>query len=117
LPTGEAVITAAGELPAHYVIHTVGPIYGRHKGREAKLLAACYKNSLRLAAKHSLGSIAFPAISTGIYGYPRESAAAVASRAIKEFLVSNDTIKEVRLVFFQPGDARTFLEKQEFEER
>src|ERR1700730_8851236 len=68
LPTGEAVITAAGKLPARYVIHTVGPIYGRHGGHEAELLAACYKNSLMLAVKNSLDSIAFPAISTGVYG-------------------------------------------------
>jgi len=116
LPTGEAVMTTAGELPAHYVIHTVGPIYGRHGGREAELLSACYQNSLALAAKHSLRSIAFPAISTGIYDYPRAEAAAVCSRAIKEFLASNETIKEVRLVFFQASDAEVFLNNQEFEE-
>jgi O-acetyl-ADP-ribose deacetylase (regulator of RNase III) len=115
LPTGEAVLTTAGELTARYVIHTVGPIYGRHGGLEAELLAACYKNSLLLAAKHSLCSIAFPAISTGVYGYPRTEAAAVASRTIKEFLASNDTVKEIRLVFFQAGDAEAFLNYQEFE--
>ncbi len=109
-------MTTAGELPAHYVIHTVGPIYGRHGGREAELLSACYKNSLTLAAKHSLGSIAFPAISTGIYDYPRAEAAAVSSRAIKEFLASDDSVKEVRLVFFQASDAEVFLNNQEFEE-
>ena len=116
LPTGEAVMTTAGKLLTHYVIHTVGPVYGRHQGREAELLAACYRNSLTLAAKHSLGSIAFPAISTGIYGYPRIEAAAVSSRAIKGFLASNDTVKEVRLVFFQASDAEVFLDNQEFEE-
>jgi O-acetyl-ADP-ribose deacetylase (regulator of RNase III) len=115
LPTGEAVMTTAGELTARYVIHTVGPIYGRHGGHEAELLAACYKNSLMLAAKHSLCSIAFPAISTGVYGYPRTEAAAVSSRAIKEFLASNDTVKEIRLVFFQASDAEAFLNNQEFE--
>ena len=115
LPTGAAVITAAGELLAQYVIHTVGPIYGRHKGREAELLTACYKNSLLLATKHSLSSIAFPAISTGVYDYPRAEAAKVSSQTIKEFLAGDDTVKEVRLVFFQSGDARVFIENQKFE--
>ena len=115
LPTGEAVLTTAGELPARYVIHTVGPIYGRHGGREAELLSACYENSLMLAAKNSLDSIAFPAISTGVYGYPRTEAAAIASRAIKEFFASNDTVKEIRLVFFKASDAEAFLNNQEFE--
>ena len=115
LPTGEAVITAAGDLPAEYVIHTVGPIYGKHRGREAELLAACYENSLLLAAKYSLASIAFPAISTGIYDYPRAEAAAVSSQAIKEFLAGNDVMKEVRLVFFQADDAEVFDENQKFE--
>ena len=114
LPTGEAVITGGGMLPARFVIHTVGPRYGKHSGREAELLAACYRNSLKLAAEHSLSTIAFPAISTGVYGYPREEAAAVASQAIEDFLVHDDLLKEVRMVFFQPGDARLFIRKQEF---
>ena len=113
LPTGEAVITAAGDLPAQYVIHTVGPIYGRHDGHEAELLAACYRRSMDLAVKHSLSSIAFPAISTGVYGYPRDEAAAVASQAIQEFLTADDSITEVRLVFFQPRDAKVFFANQE----
>src|SRR6267378_7678474 len=108
LPTGEAVITTAGELPAQYVIHTVGPIYGTHRGHESELLGACYRNSLMLAAKHSLISIAFPAISTGIYDYPRDEAAVVASQAIQEFLAANESLREIRMVFFQPGDARVF---------
>ena len=87
---------------------------GKHSGREAELLAACYRNSLKLAAEHSLSTIAFPAISTGVYGYPREEAAAVASQAIEDFLVHNDLLKEVRMVFFQPGDARLFIRKQKF---
>ncbi|MDT4897109.1 MAG: O-acetyl-ADP-ribose deacetylase [Acidobacteriota bacterium] len=114
LPTGEAVITSGGLLAARYVIHTVGPIYGRHNGREAELLAACYQNSLRLASEHELASIAFPAISTGAYGYPREEAAEVASRAIADFLKRESSILEVRLVFFSPDDARVFLSKQTF---
>lgn len=123
LPTGEAVITTAGELLAQYVIHTVGPIYGRNPAREEELLAACYQNSLRLARQYSVSSIAFPSISTGAYGYPKPEAAAVSSRAIKDFLTADNQIqptadkqiKEVRLVFFQPADARLFLEYQEFE--
>src|ERR671914_1768810 len=82
LPTGEAVITTAGLLPARHVIHTVGPIYGQEGGREAELLAAAYRNSLALAAAHALAGVAFPSISTGAYGYPREAAAPVASRSI-----------------------------------
>jgi O-acetyl-ADP-ribose deacetylase (regulator of RNase III) len=116
LPTGEAVITAGGDLPAQYVIHTVGPVYGRHAGSEPQLLAACYKNSLRLASEHSLTSIAFPAISTGVFGYPAAEAAQVSSETIKSYLASDDLIKEVRLVFFQERDARNFLDHQRFGE-
>jgi len=114
LPTGEAVITTGGNLPARYVIHTVGPIYGREPEREAELLAACYQNSLLLARQHSISSIAFPSISTGAYGYPKPEAAKVASAAIKNFLAAEEQIQEVRLVFFQQRDARVFLEYQEF---
>lgn len=114
LPTGEAVITTAGNLPARYVIHTVGPVYGRHGGREAELLRDCYRNSLRLAASHSLSSIAFPAISTGAFGYPTSEAAAVASAAVAEFLSSDQTLREVRLIFFQRRDANVFLENHTF---
>src|ERR1700674_660470 len=74
LPTGQAVITPGGRLPARYVIHTVGPIYGQHGGDEARLLAACYENAIALAAKNGLETIAFPAISTGAYGYPQDEA-------------------------------------------
>ncbi len=115
LPTGEAVITTAGNLPARYVIHTVGPVYGQHSGNEAALLASCYRNSLQLAAGHSLSSIAFPAISTGVYGYPAAEAAAVASAAVEEFLSSDKTVRDVRLVFFQKRDADTFLANHKFE--
>lgn len=115
LPTGEAVITTAGNLPAQYVIHTVGPIYRRNPARESVLLAACYQNSLRFAGQYDLESIAFPSISTGAYGYPKSEAAAISSRAITDFLKSDNQIREVRLVFFQQRDARVFLEYQEFE--
>lgn len=115
LPTGQAVITTGGNLPAKYVIHTVGPIYGRNPERESELLAACYQNSLQLALQHQIRSIAFPSISTGAYGYPKPEAAKVASETIKQFLVADDRIEQVLLVFFQERDARVFLEYQEFE--
>ncbi|MEP6568305.1 MAG: O-acetyl-ADP-ribose deacetylase [Acidobacteriota bacterium] len=114
LPTGEAVITTGGKLPARHVIHTVGPIYGRHEGRESELLASCYLNSLQLAAKHSLTSIAFPAIATGAFGYPLFEAAEVSSRAITEFFAAEKTLEDVRLVFFLPRHAQTFLKHHKF---
>jgi O-acetyl-ADP-ribose deacetylase (regulator of RNase III) len=114
LPTGEAVITTGGDLPAQYVIHTVGPIYGENTAHEAELLAACYQNSLLLASKYRLDSIAFPSISTGAYGYPRHEAAAISSQAIKDFLSADRVLKKVRLVFFQQSDAGAFLKNQKF---
>ncbi len=116
LPTGEAVITTGGKLPALYVIHTVGPVYGEHGGREAELLANCYHNSLTLAVEKNLTSIAFPAISTGVYAYPLEEAAEVSSKTIENFLSTDRQLKEVRLVFFQDRDAKVFLEQQKFSE-
>ena len=101
LPTGEAVITTGGLLPARHVIHTVGPIYGQHAGNEAKLLAACYENSIALASAHGLRTIAFPAISTGVYGYPAEEAAQVSWDAVVRALESNAGIAEARLIFFK----------------
>ncbi|MCA1567823.1 MAG: O-acetyl-ADP-ribose deacetylase [Acidobacteria bacterium] len=125
LPTGEAVITTGGRLPARYVIHTVGPIWEQHAGSEAELLAACYRNSLALAVEHGLASIAFPAISTGAYGYPPDKAAQVASEAIREFLTTEsggaeasaarDKLGEVRLIFFSPPSAEIFLRNHKFE--
>src|SRR5436853_3579598 len=114
LPPGEAVITTGGKLPALYVIHTVGPIYGEHGGKEAELLANCYHNSLTLAVEKNLASIAFPAISTGVYGYPPEEAAEVSSKAIENFLSTDRQLKEVRPVFFQDRDAKVFREHQKF---
>ncbi|MEP6742532.1 MAG: O-acetyl-ADP-ribose deacetylase [bacterium] len=114
LPTGEAVITTAGKLPARHVIHTVGPVYGQHQGKEPDLLAACYQNSLALAAQNNLTSIAFPAISTGAYGYPLDEASQVSSPAIARFLAGNKTLQEIRLVFFSSHDAETFLRHHKF---
>jgi len=110
LPTGEAVITGAGRLPASYVIHTVGPIYGSHGGEEASLLTSCYENCLKLAVEYSLVTVAFPAISTGVYGYPKDEAAKISSNTISGFLETNSSIEEVRLVFFSQRDLDIFLD-------
>lgn len=114
LPTGEAVITSGGKLAARHVIHTVGPIKGRAGDRDAHLLASCYRNCLSLAVEHDLRTIAFPSISTGAYGYPREEAALVSSEAIASFLSTDRLLKEVRLVFYKTGDANVFLKNHGF---
>jgi len=114
LPTGDAVITTGGRLPARHVIHTVGPVKGRNGDRDAELLAQCYSNSLALAQQHGLTTIAFPAISTGIYGYPRDEAAAVASKAIARALDDAPAVTQVRLVFFSEDDATVFERNQKF---
>jgi O-acetyl-ADP-ribose deacetylase (regulator of RNase III) len=116
LPTGKAVITSAGKMPARHVIHTVGPVYGAGGDEKARLLAACYENSLALAAAKVLKTIAFPAISTGIYGYPQDAAARVSSAAIEGALRIHAAVEEVRLVFFRQADAQTFLQHQLFTE-
>ena len=110
LPTGQAVVTTGGELSAHYVIHTVGPVYGEHKGEEAALLADCYRNSLIAADAERLNSIAFPAISTGIYGYPKPEAARIAFLSVRDHLLSVGNIELVRFVFFSGADAEIFLD-------
>ena len=114
LPTGQAVITTAGKMTAKFVIHTVGPVYGSGGKDKAELLAACYRNSLALAVAEGLKTIAFPAISTGIYGYPLEKAGEASSRAVEEFLGAEASIQEVRLVFFSPTAAEVFLRHQKF---
>lgn len=114
LPTGEVVATTGGALPARYVIHTVGPIYGAHGGEEAALLAACYRNAIRLASQLQLTSIAFPALSTGVYGYPPEKAAPVVSQALRETLAEFSAIEDVRLVFFNASALEVFIAHQQF---
>src|SRR5258707_7900703 len=94
-----------GSLPAKHVINTVGPVYGQHGGEEARLLAACYRNSIALVAAHALETIAFPAISTGVYGYPKDEAAQGSVAAIAAPLGEHRSICEVRLVFFSAADA------------
>lgn len=112
LPTGEAVITTGGRLRARHVIHTVGPIWGQ-RGNSGELLASCYRRSLEVAAQHGCRTIAFPAISTGVYGYPKDEAAKVASATIARFLATPG-LERVELVFFGSQDAQTFLEHQTF---
>ncbi|HLF34664.1 MAG TPA: O-acetyl-ADP-ribose deacetylase [Cyclobacteriaceae bacterium] len=99
-PTGEAVVTTAGKLPAKKVIHTVGPIWQGGKSGEEKLLANAYRNSLSRAAELGFQSVAFPNISTGVYGYPKKEAAHVAVKTVKEFLDINPGIKKVTFVCF-----------------
>src|SRR4030095_8564382 len=88
-PTGEAVITTGGSLPARFVIHTVGPVWNGGKNNEQEKLSNCYKNSLRLALENKLETIAFPNISTGIYGYPKKEAAQIAIQTVTAVLEKN----------------------------
>lgn len=98
--TGEAVITTAGKLPSQHVIHTVGPVWNGGEKGEPELLANCYRNSLVLAVTHGLRSIAFPNISTGVYGYPKAPAADVAIRTVKTWLTEHSGIDRVIFVCF-----------------
>jgi O-acetyl-ADP-ribose deacetylase (regulator of RNase III) len=109
LPTGEAAVTTGGSLPAYYVIHTVGPVWQGGKTGEATKLAACYRRSLEETAKLKLRTVAFPAISAGVYGYPKENAARVAYNAVRDFIEQNELPKTVYFVFFSAGDAQIFL--------
>ncbi|UTH72542.1 O-acetyl-ADP-ribose deacetylase [Chromobacterium sp. IIBBL 290-4] len=100
-PTGEAKLTPGFNLPARFVIHTVGPVWQGGGQREAALLAACYRNSLALAARHQLASIAFPAISCGVYGYPLAEACALAVAEVRGWLASQPhALREVSFVAF-----------------
>ncbi len=103
-PTGEARITAAYDLPAKHVIHTVGPVWNGGTRDEAERLASCYRNSLTLASEHGVKSIAFPSISTGVYGYPIGKAAKVAVTTVKKWLQSPGSVEMVRFVCFSEGD-------------
>jgi len=116
LPTGEAVMTSGGNLAARFVIHAVGPVFGQHEGREAELLASCYARAIELAAEKGLSTLAFPAISTGIYGYPREQAAAVrvAGDPRGPRPLARHLRGAARLLF--PSDEAAFLSHHEFGE-
>ncbi len=100
---GEAVITGGHDLPNRYVIHALGPVYGRDRP-EAELLANCYRNSLALAEEHGIDSVAFPAISTGVFGYPVEEAARVALGAVVEEAERLECVRLVRFVLFGASD-------------
>jgi O-acetyl-ADP-ribose deacetylase len=100
---GEAVITGAHDLPNRHVIHTLGPVYGRDRP-EAELLASCYRNSLALAEEKGIDSVAFPAISTGIFGYPVEEAARVALGTVVEAAERLESVRLVRFVLFGEKD-------------
>lgn len=106
-PTGEARITRGYNLPARYVIHTVGPVY-RGREKDAQLLRSCYQNCLTLAANHQVATIAFPAISCGVYGYPMEKACEIAIDTTGAFLADNDTIRQVSFTLFSTGDEKTY---------
>lgn len=106
-PTGEARITPGFRLTARFVIHAVGPVYTA-QARDAELLASCYRHSLRIATEHGLKSLAFPAISTGVYGYPLNEAADVSLTAVKQHLEGSEGIKLVRFVLFDRAALTAF---------
>jgi O-acetyl-ADP-ribose deacetylase (regulator of RNase III) len=108
-PTGEARITAGYKLPAGHVIHTVGPVYSG-RPQDARLLTACYRNSLQVAVDNNLRTIAFPAISCGVYGYPIEEACQIAIRTCSEFLQEHDALDLVVFVLFSESHRRVYEE-------
>jgi O-acetyl-ADP-ribose deacetylase (regulator of RNase III) len=107
-PTGEARITTGGNLKSKYVIHTVGPVYKDGLHREPELLASCYRESLKLASAKGLKTIAFPSISTGVYGYPIEDAAKVALTTVTDYLAQHPEIQRVRFVLFGRASYEAF---------
>ena len=112
--TGQAKITGGHRLLAKHVIHTVGPVYGEEQGREAELLASCYRESLTLARKHGCKSVAFPSISTGAYGYPQEEASRIALQTIREFIGEHpDALDTVEIVTFSERDYRLYQQVYE----
>lgn len=104
--TGDAKITRGYRLPARYVIHTVGPVWRGGGADEDELLASCYRRAMEIARAHTFGSIAFPAISTGVYGFPAERAATIAVTATVDMLAAAPAIKRVVFCCFSPGSAR-----------
>ncbi|MFC1568287.1 O-acetyl-ADP-ribose deacetylase [Candidatus Margulisiibacteriota bacterium] len=116
LPTGQAMITSGGKLPAKYVVHTVGPVYrkdkdedeGQDKDQEG-LLRSCYIGSLRLAAEKGLKTIAFPSISTGAYRYPLNEAAPIALQAVKDFLKEPSSLSEVHFVLYNDPSYEAYV--------
>jgi O-acetyl-ADP-ribose deacetylase (regulator of RNase III) len=113
LPAGKAAMTTGGRLRAKYVIHTVGPRYRDGRSGEPKTLASCHRESLRLADDHEIASISFPAISTGIYGYPVEEAAVIAVETVAEVLPSCARLETVRFVLFDVSTCQAFIRAAE----
>jgi O-acetyl-ADP-ribose deacetylase (regulator of RNase III) len=107
-PTGEAVITGAGNLHAKYVVHTVGPVWQGGGEGEPELLRSAYWNSLKLATEHDAETIAFPSISTGVYGYPVEAAANVAITAVRDWDSEDKSVREIRFVLFSDEDLAVY---------
>lgn len=107
--TGEAKITEGYRLPARYVIHTVGPVWSGGKSNEAALLASCYRRSIALAAEHGVQSIAFPAISTGVYSYPLEDAARIAVATVREVCAEHPQVARVVFCCFSRKDLEVYL--------
>jgi O-acetyl-ADP-ribose deacetylase (regulator of RNase III) len=108
LPTGQAVITTAGKMPSGHVIHTVGPVWRGGGHGEPELLASAYRESLKLAARERLTSVAFPAVSAGIYGYPMKEAAAIAIGTAADFLKTPSSVKDVVFVLYNDQAYRAF---------
>ncbi len=109
LPAGKAVMTPGGRLPARWVIHTVGPVWHGGGSGEDGLLADAYRNSLALAEAKGLHSVAFPAISTGIYGFPKARAASIVAGLLSDYFTSAPVLGEIRLVFYSRADAEMFI--------
>jgi O-acetyl-ADP-ribose deacetylase (regulator of RNase III) len=105
---GESKLTKGYKLPARFIIHTVGPVWRGGKNGEQELLASCYRNSLTIAAKQEIKSIAFPSISTGVYGYPIDLAARVAVETVSEMVRKPSTIEEVIFCCFSPSDLAVY---------
>jgi O-acetyl-ADP-ribose deacetylase (regulator of RNase III) len=109
--TGQAVITTAGNLPAKFVIHTVGPVWNDGKNEEAKKLSDCYKNSLQLAVENNCKTIAFPNISTGVYKFPKAEAAKIAVETVSQFIAHHDEIEKIIFVCFDEENFQLIKEE------
>ncbi len=109
--TGQAKITSGYKLPAKYVIHTVGPVWKGGKRKESELLASCYTSSLQLASRHGLQTIAFPNISTGVYGFPKKAAADIAISTVMDFLSDHTEIQKVYFVCFDQENHQLYEKK------